>query len=318
MKKIILTCILAAFTYCFAADKIACEGSRPLKVLAIGNSFTLSLHNNKHFMEAIKAANANIVYAVMYIGGCPLERHWKNIELFSKDPTAAPYLIRSNDEKLNSKSNIPQMLAKDDWNIITIQQASHFSFKPETYEPYMTLLINYFKEKCPKAEIVIQQTWSYCDLFNRAQQVGAGTPKEMYTKLCGAYLAAAKKHRIRIIPTGVAVEKAREALKMNFGPLSKEDSEKYVYPNLPKSTIECGEVVGNISWRKGKDGVFKIGGDPIHLNYDGEYLQSFTWLKFLTPEIDIVNVNYVPKKIPAEKARILRQAAADAVNQGLK
>ncbi len=290
---------------------------QPLRILAIGNSFTISVMNNGYFPEAIKAAGEDVEIAVMYIGGCPLSRHWHNVEKAS-DENFKPYLIAHNiGDGKRYKSNIPQMLKSGDWDFVTIQQVSSQSFKPETYEPYTTKLVETIRKACPFAQIVFQQTWSYTTVGKRIEQVGAISQNLMYANLTKAYKKAAGAHGLDIIPTGLAVEYARRMRNVNVPELTSEERAKFAYPNVP--TVGA-DIVGKFYWGKDKKNPEKkiLHCDEIHFNKIGEYLQSCTWLKFFCPNVDIVNLPYYPKDIlTEEEAKVLRMAAEQAVEQGL-
>jgi hypothetical protein len=289
----------------------------PLRILAIGNSFTISLMNHNFFPEAIKSAGENIEIAVMYIGGCPLERHWKNIEK-ADDENFKPYVIAHNiGDKKRYNANIPQMLKAAEWDIVTIQQVSHMSFKPETYEPYTTKIVDTIRKACPRAQIVFQQTWAYTTVGNRIQSVGAVSQELMYENLTKAYKGASQAHGLDIIPTGLAVQLARKALNVKVPEVPQKERAKFVYPDTPNVG---NDIVGKFYWGKSKKDPDKkvLHCDEIHLNQKGEYLQACTWLKYFCPEVDIVNLPYYPQKIlSAEEAKILRTAACEAVKQGL-
>ena len=49
-----------------------------MKILAIGNSFSEDASAYIHQMAEIAGYDVQIVN--LYIGGCPLERHWQNVE----------------------------------------------------------------------------------------------------------------------------------------------------------------------------------------------------------------------------------------------
>ena len=49
-----------------------------IKILAIGNSF--SQDATRYLHQFASAAGIDTKVVNLYIGGCPLERHWKNIE----------------------------------------------------------------------------------------------------------------------------------------------------------------------------------------------------------------------------------------------
>ena len=175
-----------------------------LKVLMIGNSFSEQMVKSMPPIAADLGLELDI--CSLFIGGCPLERHWKNVEA----PETKPYYITRNrfGEKMTPvKGNIPEWLATDKWDVVTIQQASPASWDPKTYQPFADNLIAKIRELAPQAEIVVHETWSYCDTEQKGSQRMAGwglDAKKMYEALHSAYSALAEKHRLRVIPTGTA------------------------------------------------------------------------------------------------------------------
>ena len=47
-----------------------------MKLLSIGNSFSMDAHHYLH--DLAKSGGVNIECYNLYIGGCELERHWNN------------------------------------------------------------------------------------------------------------------------------------------------------------------------------------------------------------------------------------------------
>ena len=150
---------------------------RPLRVLMIGNSFSVSCM--RHMPNVAKALGLKLDITSMFIGGCSLQRHANNI--VSSELDFRPYRISRNwcgkdyfrecidntDKSLYgsgfenlTKSNIPQMLKAGDWDVVTIQQASGSSWRPETYRPCGDLVVDTIRRLAPGAEIVLQETWS--------------------------------------------------------------------------------------------------------------------------------------------------------------
>jgi len=175
-----------------------------LKVLTIGNSFSVQMVNSMPPIAADLGLELDI--CSLYIGGCPLERHWNNVLA----PETKPYAVTRNrfGEKMPSvKGNIPEWLQAEKWDVVTIQQASKASWDPKTYQPFADNLIAKIRELAPQAEIVVHETWSYCDTEQKGSQRMAGwglDSKKMYAALHSAYAALAKKYRLRVIPTGTA------------------------------------------------------------------------------------------------------------------
>ena len=127
MKKLLFTMFFAA---CCAV--VAAAAEKPLRVLIIGNSFSVStMHELPNIMNAQDKHKLDITS--MYIGGCSLERHINEYEKAVADPSHKPYKIRrfvSGKQELEEyKSNLPEQLAKEPYDIVTIQQASPSSWR---------------------------------------------------------------------------------------------------------------------------------------------------------------------------------------------
>lgn len=284
--------------------------ARQLKVLAIGNSFSLSMM--REFPKAAAAfPGCELDIANMMIGGCTLRRHWSNVEK-AVDPSFRPYCItksyafeREKGDRLPKSANIPEMLTADKWDIVTIQQGSSESAFYEKYQPYADKLIGKIRELAPQAEIRIQQTWSYSPYDARLGKWGM-TPQTMYEALKASYDRLAKTHDLKIIPTGDAIQLFRAKLPVAYGKLlSKKELADLQVPGLLDFH---GDPVGSASVREGRCRI-----DPSHLNDEGKYLQACVWLAALF-EVDVSKLSYEPARDGfAEKARIMRQCAAEAV-----
>lgn len=156
-----------------------------IKVLSIGNSFSQDAQRYLHGIA--KSDCVDIWNENLYIGGCPLSVHYRNM---LSDEEA--YALEVNGESTGFKVSIKKALLSQEWDYITLQQASHFSFDYETYQPYLTELATYVRKCCPKAKILIHETWAYEDGSDRLKNVGYEQAKVMYEDLHKAYEMAAK------------------------------------------------------------------------------------------------------------------------------
>ena len=123
-----------------------------MNILCIGNSFSQDATRYLH-----QISDEELYVRNLYIGGCSLETHWNNIVESNEI-----YEYQKNG-RMRSMTSINKALTKKKWDYITIQQVSHDSGMPHTYEPFLTNILNYIREKCPKAEIVFHRTWAYDD-----------------------------------------------------------------------------------------------------------------------------------------------------------
>ncbi len=206
MKKIIaLVAAVAAVFLGLSADNA--EPEKPLKVLMIGNSF--SICNLWQMPQVAESMGKKLDIVSLYIGGCSLERHWNNVVAASTNATFKPYrfdrITYGKHVVEKGAVNIPDALAMDKWDVVTLQQASHFSWDPATYHPWGDNLVAKIRELAPQAKIVVQETWSYPPWDKRLRKFGFDQV-EMYARLHDAYAAFAGKYGFDVIPVGTAAE----------------------------------------------------------------------------------------------------------------
>ena len=300
MKRLVFAAALLCGVL-FAAEPV-----REIKVLTIGNSFANSVMGAlRQVVAADPSCKIKIVGA--NLGGCSLERHWNNFAKSEKDPSFKPYA--------GNKKSLQELLAEDKWDIVTIQQASRLSWKPESYQPFADNLIAAVRKLAPNAEIVIQQTWSYNSAMPR---LNPGDPKSwkidqtaMYEKLTAAYLQLAKKHQLRVIPVGDAVQIFRKTMGDKLVACEPKDISGMQKPDLPKTN----DVAGNFSWTTDKKtGKEKLFCDYCHLNKRGCYLQALVWYAVICGK-DPARSKFVPKNISAEEVALFKKCASEAVKK---
>lgn len=175
-----------------------------MKILSIGNSFS---HDAQRYLHRLAKQDGTVLKTVnLFIGGCPLQKHYINM----LDDNAA-YDFEFNGEKTGIKVSIRQALVSDDWDFITLQQASPLSGKYQSYSPYIEALAEYVRKYCPHTKILIHQTWAYEDGSEKLKGVGYATSGEMLRAICESYERAAKLIKAdAIIPCGEAMMKALE------------------------------------------------------------------------------------------------------------
>ena len=158
MKKIILlAAACAAASFVPAAEAEGSAEGKPLKVLMIGNSF--SICNLKEMPNIAKAAGTPLDLASLFIGGCSFERHWRNVEVAATNANFKPYRFDRNVNGAKNvddgRANIPDALALDKWDVVTIQQASPLSWQPKTFEPFASNLVALVHRLAPQAKIMV-------------------------------------------------------------------------------------------------------------------------------------------------------------------
>ena len=157
-----------------------------MKILSIGNSF--SCDAQRYLYRIAKKDGVSIKAVNLCIGGCSLRTHYLNA---LQDSVA--YAFQFNGEDTGLKVSISQALASDDWDVVTLQQASHFSSNFDTYIPYLEYVAEYVKKYCPRAKIYIHQTWAYENNSERLKNVGYECAEDMLKAIEESYAKAADR-----------------------------------------------------------------------------------------------------------------------------
>ncbi len=244
-----------------------------MKILSIGNSF--SQDGQKWLHGMCKTAGYDVTCINLFIGGCSLERHW---ERFLDDEPEYRYEVNGIDKK---GITLKEALSADKYDIITMQQASHFSFKKESYVPYLENLYREVKLLQPDAKIYIHHTWAYQDGFDSAFN---NDSEKMYEKVVEGYEFASGLIGCPLIKVGPFIQ--------------------YLRRNLPEFDSKTG---------------INITRDGFHLSLTyGRYAAALIWYATLLGG-DIDKVDLIPvdlEGIPADKSIIekIKMAAKEFLN----
>ena len=251
---------------------------KTLKVLAIGNSFS---NDTTHFLEDIARAEGfeTVLVGNLYISGCTLQTHAQNAD--GNLPAYKYYMNYDGEWKTIEDCTLEYALKNQDWDIITMQQGSTWSGKPETYEPHLTKLIEYVnKTKTnPNARLAWNMTWAYQADFEKDMFAQYARNQDiMYNAIISTVKSTVQAHKeiSYIMPCGTAIQNARTS---------------YVGDTLTR--------------------------DGYHMSELGRVITSYTWLAtFLNEpltEINFTNVSDSLTLTEQDKAMIL-----EAVNNAIK
>ena len=183
---------------------------KTVRILAIGNSFSQDAVE-QYLHELAEAEGISTIIGNMYIGGCSLERHVKNAR--DNAPAYAYRKIGTDGKKREKgKMSLEAVLADEDWDYVSLQQASPFSGMYETYEASLPELIEYVKARLPKkTKLMLHQTWAYASTSRHSGFKNYNCNQlTMYQAIADAVKKAAKANKIKIvIPSGTAIQNAR-------------------------------------------------------------------------------------------------------------
>ena len=248
-----------------------------LKVLAIGNSFSEDAIE-QHLSPLVRAEGVKAIICNMYIGGCSIERHVKNLR---GDIPDYRYRKFDADGKMTEAwgYTLEKVLAEEEWDYISLQQVSQDSGMPESYA-LLPELVEFVKARVPEdAVIMFHQTWAYAPGSNHGGFVNYDRDQmKMYEAIVRTVSQEAPKVGIDlIIPSGTAVQNARTSA---------------LGPDLTR--------------------------DGFHLSFThGRYIAACTWLEAVfgvNPEGN----TYCPEGMTAEECRLAQKAAHKAVRKPLK
>ena len=294
----------------------ASNKNRPIKILAIGNSYS---NNATEYVSRIASSmGLNITAASLYQAGCPLRRHVAYYEAY-RDLGKEDYYSSSNSNKYESlyingvaqsgKASIQEAIAHTDWDYITIQQMPDFCDDITSYyteqNPYITKLYGYVLDELKKngnkkCEILIHQGWSFSHAMSidRAYQyypVDYENTKEFFAKIESTVNEAAD-----ILKTHAGLKKAPELVV----------SGKAV--QLAKDEFGFGDTFGN------PDSMYA---DYIsHLSHNGRYLAACVWIETFAKKAglattDVRKATFIPMgtDVTPDRAAALRSCAHEAV-----
>ena len=245
--------------------------AKVVKVLAIGNSF--SEDAVEHYLYELAAAQGDsLIIGNAYIGGCTIDRHYDNLLTGKADYEYRKVVggVRSNTRKVDLK----RIIRDEQWDVISLQQASPFSGLPASYANlvHFKRLVESYTTNL-HVEFVWHMTWAYAEDFTSKNFEPYGfSQHQMYTAIVRTMqnvLPAIGKPRV--IPSGTAIQLARYRLGDN------------------------------------------LNRDGFHLSYTiGRYTAACTWCEFLTGRIVDGN-SYWPDTISEEEALICQLVAHEAM-----
>ena len=185
-----------------------------LDVLFIGNSF--SIDTSKALPEILNSLGiANVNVYVLYRGGCSMKQHYE----FYKSGEKAYELYRYNmlgEQQLEKATSIGEVMGRYPYDVVVWQQYSLESGDYNTYEPYLSKLIQAYniKKLSARTTFAFNETWAYAS--NYKQIARYKIPANMWKSIC----TSVKKMKAAtgidvVIPCGTAVQNARNVAALN-------------------------------------------------------------------------------------------------------
>ena len=265
MKKSAVFLLLYLFTFLPLSAKV-------IKVLAVGNSFSQDAVE-QYLYELAAAQGDSLIIGNAYIGGCSIDTHYDN--LLNEKPAYIYRKVVGGVKAVRRKATLQSIIRDEQWDIITLQQASQLSGVSSSYSNLAQLkrLIQSYTTNL-HVQFMWHMTWAYAEDFTQDRFAPYDyDQRKMYSAIVSTMqnVLPAVGGFSRIIPSGIAIQLARYRL---------------------------GDILNR---------------DGFHLSYAlGRYTAACTWSEVLTGRI-IDGNRYWPATISTEEAAICQQAAHEAV-----
>lgn len=178
-----------------------------MRILSIGNSFSEDAQAYLHALA--QQRGIDLVCENLAIGGCSLQTHWNNVAGNHKE-----YLYGVNGTWVAHPVTVAEVIEKGHYDAVTLQQVSGLSGQYETYQPYLSDLAAYVREKQPGADLYFHRTWAYeidsphgdFPRYDRNQ-------RKMYDAICAASDAACLVTGATMIHSGTVIQRLRETVR---------------------------------------------------------------------------------------------------------
>ena len=180
-----------------------------VRILAIGNSFSQDAVE-QYLYELFDADGQKVIIGNLYIGGCRLDTHHSNMQ-----SGAAKYAYRKVVDGVKTETPDVSLLTglkDEDWDFVSIQQASGSSGQYDTYTPYLPELLKYIQDNVKSPKLMFHQTWAYASSSDHGEFPKYDSNQmTMYNAIMSAVSSAMRDNpSISIlIPSGTAIQNAR-------------------------------------------------------------------------------------------------------------
>lgn len=274
MKKISLFIIIlfVQVSICFA------QLNDTLKVLAIGNSFSEDAIE-QYLHELASAADKQIIIGNLYIGGAPLDLHVQN-SIENKDAYSYRKIGLDGKKVTTEKVSLEKALHDENWDYVSLQQASPLSGKYDLIMESLPLLMGYVQSQTDEnIKLIFHQTWAYQqDSKHDGFKNYDSNQMSMYKSIASTTKQLDKSGLFAmIVPSGTAIQNARTS---------------------------------SIADQFTRDGYH------LELNY-GRFTAACTWYEKLFG-LDVRKNSYKPEQVTEQQAKIAKEAAHKAVKKPYK
>ncbi len=237
-----------------------------IKILAIGNSFSHDAMYNHLYQVLESAGYEEIVLGNMYIGGCDVDTHWTNI---NNDSGAYEFYYRSaatNGWRQTYNQKISYALAEEDWDYITIQQASPKSGLANSLGNLNNILTYLDENKTnPNAKLLWHMTWAYDEVNQNSGYANYNNDQmNMYRSILDTTNNKVLSYSLidGVIPSGTSIQNMRTSSKVPTSALCESDGYHL--------SGKIGDYIAALTWY-----AYLSGDDVSYLEYQPAEVSSF-------------------------------------------
>lgn len=185
-----------------------------LDILFIGNSFSIDTSAAlPEIFSSMGITNVNVY--VLYKAACTLKGHYENYK-----SGAAVYELYcynyTGEQQLEKSTSINDVMKRFPYDVVIFQQFSLDSADPNTYEPYLSKLIQAYQitKIGTRTTFAFNEIWAYSSTNKNIAKFK--TPTNMWKSICAAVQKMKATSGIDvIIPCGTAVQNARTVEALN-------------------------------------------------------------------------------------------------------
>lgn len=190
-------------------DEEVIPASKSLKILAIGNSF--SVDATTFLWDILNAVGVKeLIVGNAQIGGCSLDKHWT---LAQSGEASYSYTKYTSSGKTSVTCSLEDAVTDEAWDIVTLQQVSNNSGMPETYT-HLSDMVDYVLDTCPNVyvDINFHMTWAYQQNSTHKAFVNYESDQmTMYNAIVDTVKNVVLENGIisRVLPSGTAIQNLR-------------------------------------------------------------------------------------------------------------
>lgn len=187
---------------------------RPMRILAIGNSFS---RDSLSYVPIILAEmGIDVEIGILYRANCSLQMHWEN-RASSTYYEFDHYTASAGKWTTTQNKSLADGLSAAEWDLVLFNQVSTLSVDYTSYQPYLNNLIDLIAGTLPNVRFGWLLTHAWADGYSAYSSLtGISNSNEMLAAIKAAVKSVWDNTHIQVIlPYGIAIQLARGDSTLN-------------------------------------------------------------------------------------------------------